>query len=44
MLEGFGSLRVIEHSLKGRVDALSLPELFDRAAVVACVYRRGRSD
>ena len=42
MLEGLGGLRVVQHLLERRVDALRLPDLLDRAAVVAGVRRRRR--
>src|SRR3954447_9600135 len=35
------SVRMVEHLLEGRVDALGLADLLDGAAVVACVRRRG---
>src|SRR3954447_25772246 len=47
VLEGFGSLRVVEHPLEGGLYPLRLLDLLHGAAVVACVGGRallGRED
>src|SRR5215217_2992837 len=41
VLQRLRRVRVVEYLLKGRVDALRLPDLFHRAAVVPCVSGRG---